>query len=556
MNNLDFKSNKICQPKLLNIELKEHQKTAIYAMNYIEQKGCIETKDKTIETNIGILSDKVGSGKSFMVIGLICHNKITKEYPMIINGCKNICVKIKVNNIIKTNLIIVPHGLVNQWSNFLKISKLKFKSVNKNTDIQFSDMDNIENYDVILLSANKYYNFMSKNDPSFNLTWNRIFIDESDSINIKNFNGIFANFIWFITATPYNLRHSLKHMPKYYFKEISYSLDIFADIFVNNNDEFVDASMNLPEYNKYIIICDTPHELRIVSKFIPRHVLDMINAGNSDEAIKMLNYNVDTNENIIEVVTKNIKNKLYNYEIKLEALNKMKITNKEEHSKKLENITKEIIRCKNRLDSIKKKIMGIDNEVCSICISEMTKPVLLNCECKGMYCFECIILWLDKKNTCPECRNNISKNDINVIDNEKKEKKEKEEKKEKKTKIDELGKILERNKKGKFLIFSVYDATFTKIVEKLNDQKLRYSVLKGTSDQISKTINKFEKGEINILMLNAQYYGSGLNLQMATDIIMFHRFNSQLEKQVIGRAHRLGRKEALNVHYLLYDNEA
>ena len=49
-------------------------------------------------------------------------------------------------------------------------------------------------------------------------------------------------------------------------------------------------------------------------------------------------------------------------------------------------------------------------------------------------------------------------------------------------------------------------------------------------------------------MLNAQHYGSGLNLQMATDVIMYHKFNKELEEQVIGRAQRLGRQTSLNIH--------
>ena len=59
-------------------------------------------------------------------------------------------------------------------------------------------------------------------------------------------------------------------------------------------------------------------------------------------------------------------------------------------------------------------------------------------------------------------------------------------------------------------------------------------------------------------MLNAQFFGAGMNLQMATDIIMYHRFTKEMEEQIIGRAQRLGRSinEPLNVYYLLHDNES
>jgi len=56
-------------------------------------------------------------------------------------------------------------------------------------------------------------------------------------------------------------------------------------------------------------------------------------------------------------------------------------------------------------------------------------------------------------------------------------------------------------------------------------------------------------------MLNAINYGSGLNLHMATDIVIYHELDIELETQVIGRAQRLGRTEPLNVYYLQNDNE-
>jgi ERCC4-related helicase len=68
-------------------------------------------------------------------------------------------------------------------------------------------------------------------------------------------------------------------------------------------------------------------------------------------------------------------------------------------------------------------------------------------------------------------------------------------------------------------------------------------------------IEDFTNGTINVVMMNAKHYGSGLNLQMATDVIIYHEMAKELEIQVIGRAQRLGRSSSLNVHYLLHENE-
>ena len=43
--------------------------------------------------------------------------------------------------------------------------------------------------------------------------------------------------------------------------------------------------------------------------------------------------------------------------------------------------------------------------------------------------------------------------------------------------------------------------------------------------------------------------------EKADEIILFHKMNSDVEKQAIGRAQRPGRKNPLIVHHLLHENE-
>ena len=72
---------------------------------------------------------------------------------------------------------------------------------------------------------------------------------------------------------------------------------------------------------------------------------------------------------------------------------------------------------------------------------------------------------------------------------------------------------------------------------------------------IKSIIQDYKDKKVNILILNAKFFGSGLNLQMTDDIIIYHRMDKELEKQVIGRGQRLGRTGQLNVHYLCYKTE-
>ena len=78
----------------------------------------------------------------------------------------------------------------------------------------------------------------------------------------------------------------------------------------------------------------------------------------------------------------------------------------------------------------------------------------------------------------------------------------------------------------------------------------------GSSKRIEYIIKTYEEtASLNVLLLNANYCGSGLNLVNTDHIIMFHKMNHDMEKQIIGRANRLGRKKHLCVWKLLYNHE-
>ena len=50
------------------------------------------------------------------------------------------------------------------------------------------------------------------------------------------------------------------------------------------------------------------------------------------------------------------------------------------------------------------------------------------------------------------------------------------------------------------------------------------------SNSLKESSNKFS---LNVLLLNAEHYGSGLNLENTTDLIFYHRMSSDMEKQVL-----------------------
>jgi SNF2 family DNA or RNA helicase len=123
-------------------------------------------------------------------------------------------------------------------------------------------------------------------------------------------------------------------------------------------------------------------------------------------------------------------------------------------------------------------------------------------------------------------------------------------------KVQNLIRIIKASKDdAKILVFSEYEETFVEIVAELHVNDVPFAYLKGTCGSICNTVDKFKKGILKVLLVNSNHYGSGMNLECTTDVIMVHKFDNEMEKQVIGRANRYGRCESLNVWYLLHQNE-
>jgi hypothetical protein len=253
-------------------------------------------KDINFYSNIGILSNNVGTGKSLIVLSLILYKNQTntynkyilqdeKLYNIFTNLPKDITNHIskflkpdigfqmmtyvkknhevnnffnieKFNNIhIKTNLIIVSHLIYNQWKNEITDkTNLKILCISNIKQIKkINDIEELNKYDIILCNANKLKDLYIKTK---NYIWSRIFIDEADIINIPNFPNLQSNFLWLITTTyerlamPTNngfIKNIFNSYSRYY-KKI-----IFKNLLIKCEESFVHKYIHLkPVEKKYI----------------------------------------------------------------------------------------------------------------------------------------------------------------------------------------------------------------------------------------------------------------------------------------------------------------
>lgn len=194
------------------------------------------------------------------------------------------------------------------------------------------------------------------------------------------------------------------------------------------------------------------------------------------------------------------------------------------------------------------------DEPCCICQDSIKKPILVAC-CQNIFCSTCILEWLKSKSSCPLCRTDICAKSLILLNNKNDDEKKDIviiEKKDGKTKQDTIIDILKSKPNGKFIIFSSYDESFKIVGSLLSEHCINFTDVKGDIRSRERKISLYKDGGCNILLLNSTYNGAGINLQATTDIILYHEMNNNIEKQVIGRANRIGRTSTLTVHRLKY----
>lgn len=385
------------------------------------------------------------------------------------------------------------------------------------------------------------------------------------------------------------------------FIENSYleNLVLMSQCLIKNSDETIEKSFKLPNPKLYYISCLTPVDLAILNSnnAINNDTLKALNAGDLQSALQSLGCETGTEEGILDIVVGKLKIKqidlkekikekrdmielltvkkgenmeLYE-ELKLKSKNKIineteKVIYEEMKEEKehlglligsnrlsLENFTKQLKDVEDKIDGIEGRIKDIDDKSCPICSQKINQPVMTPC-CKNIFCLECLIMAISyaPKSACPMCMISIEKTKLRVIMKSGESKKTINELP---TKDERLKELLEKYKDGRFLIFSEFDGSFLKIGKICDELGILCSKVNGTPGHIKNVIDKFTSGEYKVLLLNAKNFGAGLNLQMTTDIILYHNMSSDLEKQVIGRGQRLGRTTSLRIHYLTYEHE-
>jgi hypothetical protein len=603
IDNSSLRSN---QPDKITKLLKPHQLACLYKAIHMENVGSINYKikkkdwngeyyeDVKISTNIGILGDIVGYGKTLTALSIIAHNSLnnihinnimTHSYHSVkgynyFTAVSNNKKTPNIYDMISSTLIIVPRGPVYvQWEKTLKEStSLKYLAIDSLTFIKKNlpeyDLNNeseiisyFNKYDVVLIKNTtlnnllEYYNNNQKD--KFINKWKRIIIDEChDIINkIEIFNYLF---IWLISGTYMNIcdKYYCTSYSQYYNIKDILKEEYIDFLLVKCNKQFVKESFNIPVLVENYYLCKMSKYLKVIKNYINQSVLEKINANDISGAIKELGGKNDTEEGIAKLICTDMNKSLSNKKKEREYILTLDIA-EEQKENKIKNIDNEIKILEDKLKDLTERITEIKNKTCSICLDNITNPIIL--ECTHLFCGSCLFQYLNNINLnlkkCPECRTEIKSTQnltaivpVNNTDNvnipiEKYELIGKGVL----TKEETLIEIIKNNIAGKYIIFSRVDS-FSKIITELANNNITYSSLKGHTTHMMNVLNNFKNGKINVILLTTQYAGSGIDISFATDVIILHSMDVD-KQQAIGRAQRVGRTSSLKVHNLCYEHE-
>jgi SNF2 family DNA or RNA helicase len=278
----------------------------------------------------------------------------------------------------------------------------------------------------------------------------------------------------------------------------------------------------------------------------------MIHAGNIEGALQELGISSDTPMNLVEAATKEREKELERLKKTLAFKETMDYASQATKDMALNTLRSKISSVEEQLKVFRERLSS--TEECPICYEDpkQNSGTLTPC-CHRIFCGECILNSLTRRLACPMCRTPIQMNQlVRIVDQ-----KTKQPKKVKKllSKQKQLINFLKENPTAKVLVFSRYENPFISLENDCDSLGITYHTLRGNKDVIANTVKSFESGEKRVLFLPTQSAGAGLNLVSATHVVLLHAMTPEEEKQVIGRAYRLGRTDVLNVVRLLHEGE-
>lgn len=602
-NQLSDTSSQAEQPAHICVPMRPHQLTMLAAARNLETKAAIHSlSEPELLSSYGVIADRVGAGKSLVVLSLlkdpdVKHSKFTctEGGTARIIGIQHMPPSqefgnwnFDVKNYTRTSLLIAPHNVIQQWIEYVNThtnykEKVVFIRKTKDCDSSLPDFfRTIFTADVVIVSCTMLKKFkdafMNAGIRFSNIVWSRVCIDEADTIHCTlRYGEISYRFIWFITGSWLNMLFPNGYSAHSFYRDSSEIKKILGDgtirgistnnivsqsvsgkldgrftaLVLRNASDWIDASILQPRIHYETIVCSSKQNIRILSGFIPPAAMEALHAEDIVGAMSVLGIHPTSSETLVERVTFTLEKELAQAEKILEFKRGLDYSTAIIKEKAIQKAEQNVSRIRSQIESLIERINTV--VTCPICYDTPRFQTMTPC-CSHAFCLECLCNCIKHKPECPMCRTPIlSTQDlivvgtpeplqINAVSIP--------------SKSATLIRILtESTPDQRFLVFSAHEASFKGLQDVLATHGIRCEMLSGSTSRIERIRTNFRNGTVRVLCMNARHFGAGINLESASHVILYHRMNMELERQVIGRAVRFERKNELRVIHLVHKDE-
>lgn len=510
----------------------------------------------------GVQADMVGYGKTLSMVSLLSRDRMEWDMstPFVVNSnVESDMFTLSHKRVVKkvnVSLVLASLSCIRQWEeDFKKASNIKLLVV-KTTKIVKNQCRDIVNktdfpYNVILITPTMFKKFLAENR---RVIWKRFVFDEPAQLRIPGMPYVMAGFCWFVTATPAYVVGT-QGTANWVGQIFSWNYRNYSRIFtVKNPTPFVQKSFEMPQTHFRDYICWQPIAARL-NGIVSNHVNQMIQAGDVQGAISAIGGTNCSKGNLIEIIRERKKRDLDYVEFHLGryATSGASQSVIKDWSDRRDNLVNQL----EKLDATAKELM---ESQCPICLENLSEPMIMEPNCQKVFCAECFLTWHITNSTCPMCRATVDAAQLIYVTNPDGANASEEKVERPLTKLERIESILgERNKQNvdsRFIIATQFSSTvwYKKIQKILDDMNIKWCKISGHMTIRNKNVKAFQNGITRVIFISNLDSTAGVNLQTATDVIIFNEMSESQREQVIGRANRIGRKQPLIVHTLYADN--
>jgi len=623
------------QPAKIRVELKAHQKAALAKAMMMEREGCVHYMyDRPLPaalrnyreprfkgrfrayTNVGILGDLVGHGKTLTAMSIIAatptqqiHTDFEDWQSFTARGATAAHMRIiteptddeiaeRVAGDMKyaTTLIVVPRGPVfTQWRaalegqatlNALVIDTIKCikakmpppECSSEELRAFFDSLDCLVIKTTTLKQLFDYYRGRERHHtedviPGFD----RIIIDEAHD-EMGAIPMMPYKFIWLVTSTYSMMCYKSFSSCKYISNSVRHLMDpeLMGTIVIRGQDDFVRASFELPQMREFTYVCKVSMVVAALHAFLAPGVQERLNVNDIAGAVREMGGKAETEEELVRMVTAGMDRDINN---KKREIDYVRLIDMDVHARamRMATLDGELRRLEQKRAALAERVTALENKQCAVCMDNYDEPVML--ACTHVFCGQCVVDWMRARARqaggaapgCPTCRETINTNRMVAVVTEDARQVENQVVVEavdegpgtnagdaaqpgKWKKEEMLVRLLKRKPQGKWLIFTHVDNGFGTLRTALAGAGVSFAELKGNTAVMAHTLDRFRRGELTVVLLHARHAGSGIDISFATDIVLFNTMGA-IRTQCIGRAQRVGRTQPLTVHNLMYPNE-